>query len=306
MKLMKSLLTSILLGLELLTAHPIAASPPQTLEVLSYNIYMRPRFLFFDGQEVRASLLPNKIQGYDVIIFQEAFDDHVRNNLLNRLNNEYPYQTKILGSDKGIRQDGGVIMVSKWPIEAQDQQLFGNACAAEDCLADKGVLYAKINKQGQIYHLFGTHIQSGRNKRAIREQQFHIIKSFVDSKQIPKDEPVIMGGDFNVNRFSQSTYESMIAILDVTHPSSKGLRYTSDGKINDLKGINTRTYLDYVFYSNNHLRPAEAFNEVRLIRADQKWKGITKTSHQDLSDHYPVYGYFEFKKTSQRIINNIF
>jgi sphingomyelin phosphodiesterase len=288
-----------------LTAHSIAATPPQTLEVLSYNIYMRPRFLFFDGQEVRASLLPNKIQGYDVIIFQEAFDDHVRNNLLNRLNNEYPYQTKILGSDQGIRQDGGVIIVSKWPIAAQAQRLFGDVCAAEDCLADKGVLYAQINKQGQIYHLFGTHIQSGRNKETIREQQFHIIKSFIDSKQIPENEPVIVGGDFNVNRFSQSTYESMITILDVTHPSSKGLRYTSDGKINDLKGRNTRTYLDYIFYSNNHLRPAEAFNEVRLIRADKEWKGITKTSHQDLSDHYPVYGYFEFKKTSQRIINNI-
>ncbi|MGB3534218.1 MAG: endonuclease/exonuclease/phosphatase family protein [Microcoleaceae cyanobacterium] len=162
---MKSLLTSILLGLGLLIAHPIAASPPQTLDVLSYNIYMRPRFLFFDGQEIQADLLPNKIQGYDVIIFQEAFDDRVRNNLPNRLNNEYPYKTKILGSDKGIRQDGGVIMVSQWPIKAQYQRLFSNICAAEDCLADKGVLYAQINKQGQIYHLFGTHIQSGRNKK---------------------------------------------------------------------------------------------------------------------------------------------
>lgn len=74
----------------------------------------------------------------------------------------------------------------------------------------------------------------------------------------------------------------MIAILNFIRPYSKDIRYTYDGKINDLKGINTRTYLDYVFYSNNHLRPAEAFHEVRFIRADQEWKGITKTSHQDL------------------------
>ncbi|NES02786.1 MAG: sphingomyelin phosphodiesterase [Okeania sp. SIO2F4] len=296
----KSLLGLILLGFGLLTpTHLVKATTtdsvqPQTLNVLSYNIYMRPKFLFWDGQDVRSRLLPNKIQGYDVIIFQEAFDNSVRNNLLNSLKSEYPYQSKILGSDRGIKQDGGVIIVSKWPIEAEDQRLFGNVCAAEDCLADKGVLYAQINKQEQLYHLFGTHAQAGRNRRTTREQQFRIIKSFIDSKQIPAEQPVIIGGDFNVNQFDRSAYESMKTILDVTQPPSTGLQYTSDGQINDLKKGNNQSYLDYIFYSNNHLRPVKAVNEVLLIRADKEWKKTGETNQQDLSDHYPVYGRFEF------------
>lgn len=118
------------------------------LNVLSYNVYMRPTSLFANGQMIRAGLIPDQIPGYDVVVFQEAFDDDTRAQLLRGMTAKgYPYHTDILGTDRGTEQDGGVIIVSRWPIVLQKQRLFGDVCSDWDCSADKGVLYAKIDKQ---------------------------------------------------------------------------------------------------------------------------------------------------------------
>ncbi|NEO03431.1 MAG: hypothetical protein F6K50_51485 [Moorea sp. SIO3I7] len=69
--------------------------------------------------------------------------------------------------------------------------------------------------------------------------------------------------------------------------------------------LTTHRKLSPIFYSNNHLRPVEAFNEVRLIRADQPWNEATETPRRDLSDHYPVYGHFEFMASSRAVMNSI-
>jgi hypothetical protein len=43
--------------------------------------------------------------------------------------------------------------------------LFGHVCHGDldDCRAEKGVNYARINKAGQRYHVFGTHLDSGED-----------------------------------------------------------------------------------------------------------------------------------------------
>lgn len=276
-------------------------TPPagkEQLNVLAYNIYMRPTSLFKNGQSSRAGLLPRAVKGYDAIIFSEAFDDDVRKKLLAGLRAEYPFHTRILGTDRVFDQDGGVIIVSKWKIEHQAQERFKKTCAGSDCMSDKGVVYARINKQGRRYHLFGSHTQAWPDATGakIRRAQFKLMKRFIDAQKIPASEAVIIGGDLNVDmaKFPHQ-HQEMLTILGATQPRRTGHNFTFDPTRNKLASGKDREYLDYVLFSKAHKQPRGAFNEVRILRSHVEWKEfVFEKAMWDLSDHFPVFGRFEF------------
>jgi endonuclease/exonuclease/phosphatase family metal-dependent hydrolase len=285
------------------------------LNLLSYNVYLRPP-IFRNGQQVRAELLPDKLRGYDAIIFNEMFHPAYRSILLNGLaslpsGTEYQNQTPPLGnsgiSNHVFGADSGVIIASRWPISTVRFRPFstnrrlrfrrgydaeGNlTCYGTDCRGDKGVVYATINKLGRRFHLFATHLQadsSGLDREA-RMNQIRTIKSFIDEQNIPSDELVIVGGDLNVNRASSSEYNQMLAELNATHPEVMGHRFTYDRVINRL-AKDERSFLDYVLFSNQHRRPMSSHNEVRILRSDRPWRARLIS---DLSDHFAIYGRFE-------------
>lgn len=271
---------------------------PCSIKILAYNIYMRPTTLFANGQIIRAERLPEKLNGYDVIIFSEAFDDEAREKLLAKLKTEYFYASPILGTDRGLEQDGGVVIVSKYPILRSDQRLFKTVCRHDDCGSDKGVIYVKISKDGRNYHIFGSHTQASYphdSYSGIRNQQFQIIKEFIDSKNISTHEAVIIGGDLNVDKMQQTEdYREMLRILNAAHPQQTGHTYSFDPQTNKLATGNSE-YLDYILYSKAHLQPLQSSNEVLLLKTDSAWKEFFwEPNFWDLSDHYPVYGYLKF------------
>lgn len=278
--------------------YTVAPGGADTFSVLSYNIYMRPDSLFANGQDIRAGLIPPVVRGYDAIVFSEAFDDGARAKLLSGLRSEYPYATRIVGKDAGVYQDGGVIIVSRYPIEREAQRTFGGNCSGSDCLSDKGVMYARINKLGRRYNLFGTHTQawSTAEGREVRKVQFRIIKTFIDAQNIPASEPVIIAGDLNVDRVHYNDeYIDMLNLLNAAQPGRQGHAYTFDASINRLASGSTKEYLDYALYSRAHLVPQNSFNEVRMIRSLTEWKEFFwEVAYWDLSDHFAIYGRFEF------------
>lgn len=285
-------------------------------DILSYNIYMRP--FFHDGQEIRAKLLISRLANYDTVVFQEAYDDHVRDMLRRDLRAHYPFHTRILGADSGLRQDGGVIVLSKWPIVRERQRVFTNGdpsvnrclgpdcCEGSDCFADKGVLYARIDKQGRCYHVFGTHLQSGREQWQLRNDQFSVISSFIESQHIPDDEPVMIAGDMNVDRNDAARFAEMRQLLEAEQPPLKPASstksnaiYTFDGLRNDLNdNEGVRRYVDYVLYATAHLTPDRANNRVRIFRTEQPWRQyFWQRWRRDLSDHYAVHGHFVYSRS---------
>lgn len=274
--------------------------PSNSFSVLAYNIYMRPAALFPDDQAERAAVLPAKLRGFDVIVFSEAFDDTVRQRLMADLREEYPYQTRILGADRGFKQDGGVIIAGRWPITAEAQRLYGDICLGGDCWADKGVLYARFEKHGQSYHVFASHMQSGREKkhRQTRLQQLQVIKSFIDSYGIPGNEPVLIAGDLNVDKYDEDEYDEMLRVLEAWHPQPSGHPYTVDAAINQRAVY--RLYLDYVLVSNRHLQPADATIET-LIPRSQSAFGLFR-ANRELSDHFPVFGSFAFSSPAPPLL----
>jgi endonuclease/exonuclease/phosphatase family metal-dependent hydrolase len=312
--------------------------PNHVLKVLSYNIAMLPAAVVCERmcktKDTRAPLIASHpfLRDHDVVILQEAFTDDHRNSILKELQSDYPYWTRILGKDRGAEQDGGVIILSKWPIDCPatdfpvgagragvpsnacggerrniagvdimlpifpgEQRLYESRCAGNlateaakragifddpgvdmDCLADKGVLYARINKDGKRYHLFGTHLDSGAGEAdaEARRLQLGIIQDFVDELTaqgvVVDDEPVIIGGDFNIALGSAEYLDSLLAELKVTLPAI---------------GQDHPNRIDYVFHSRTHLVPGRSMNEVLSV-----WHG----DFGQLSDHDAILGSFDF------------
>jgi endonuclease/exonuclease/phosphatase family metal-dependent hydrolase len=277
---------------------PAPAAGPDQLSVLAYNIYMRPTTLFKNGQAIRAELIPPRVTGYDALILSEAFDDDVRRVLLVRLRERgYPHATPVVGTDRGLEQDGGVLIVSRWPIGRHVSLRFGSTCAGSDCRADKGVMYARIDKQGRAYHLFGTHTNADKANRQVRAQQFRLLRRFIDDQRIPPGEAVLVGGDLNVDRAEREEFQAMLQILGAAALPFRGHGFTYDGRLNQLCSGREQEYLDYVLYLTAHRQPraTASYQEARVLRSAAVWReyGFEKW-FVDLSDHYPVLGFFDF------------
>ena len=255
------------------------------LNVMAYNVWaLLPGLVSKDVSE-RLNLIADKISGQDVIVFSELFENNRRETFLNKIRSEYPYQTSVVDRSGAI-EDGGVLIVSRWPIEV-DKHIAFNECDAEDCLSAKGVKYARINKQGRKYHVFGSHTQAWtaeKNQRT-RASQLQQIRDFIDAQNIAVNEPVIIAGDLNVDKshFPQE-YNDMLNILAAREvPSSGGYPYTADGRVNAWTSGRAEI-LDYVLVSENHLLPADSSAKVNVLRSID----ASVFTKYDLSDHFAV------------------
>ncbi len=295
------------------------------LDVLTYNVYMRPRdrppYAFLNGQDIRAALLAPHLDGYDVLVLQELFEDSSRDLLLAALADRgYHYATAAVGDDvltfrwvvPGGPQlpkswNGGVVIVSRWPfLQARAAQvLFGAVCSGMDCGADKGAVYVTIDKAlpgapPLRFHLVGTHLNNG--DWPTQRRQLELVRALIDRAAIPADEPLIIAGDFNIDRVAHpDQYRDMLAILSARDPcpslAACGHPFTADPLVNDLLDDGgERARLDYVLYSTRHLPTTSGtFARTRVPRAATPWREFPhEPAMWDLSDHFPVYGSFLF------------
>jgi hypothetical protein len=232
--------------------------------------------------------------------------------LIKKLSPIYPYKTRTVGTEHGIYQDGGVVILSRWFIEngQGEQRLFKDICSSneeDDCKADKGVIYARINKKGHKYHVFGTHTDAGKSSQDVstRKKQFEIIRKFIEEKirstEIKPDELVMIAGDLNVDKYYANSveYNEMLRELNAIQPPLTGYPFSSDQNVNDLlPHAGKRELLDYILISKSTQVPLRgSYNQVLFFRADQGWRNykLDKAKYKyfwDLSDHYPVFGQF--------------
>ncbi|GAA4880125.1 sphingomyelin phosphodiesterase [Kitasatospora terrestris] len=306
-----------------LATGPLAAAParaetaPATvapLDVLTYNVFLMSKNLYPNwGQDHRANAIATAdfFQGHDVVVLQEAFDNAASDALTAKASAAYPYHTPVVGRSTGgwdatggnynaaTPEDGGVTLLSKWPILRKEQYVFKDACGA-DWWSNKGFVYAVLNVDGQRTHVVGTHLQStdsgcsGGQPATVRAAQLDAMKAFLDAKNIPASEPIVIAGDLNVNSHD-SEYPSMLAHGNLA-PAS-----TRDGWTNSFDTVDNsiaayrypgepKEDLDYVLYRADHARPQAYTNTVHRFHSSPwtvtSWfKDYTYT---DLSDHYPL------------------
>ena len=272
---------------------PPNAPPPRTFhrpedhffDVLTFNTALLPEYASYTQPAARVPWLAQHLAGYDALVLQEAFVDAWRERILDELADAYPYRGELVGHDGArglpLRQDGGIVILSRWPIVRQATMLFGATCSGLDCLSDKGVAYVAVQKGERTYHLFGTHAQStyGWRAPAVRAAQFELFSAFVAEQEIPEDEVVLLAGDFNVDAYTPEL-ESMLVALGANWPPVIGsvtATWDPDGNVWADGG---RVWLDYVLVANGYGTPVAAWNRALPLRAD----GLA------LSDHYAVWG----------------
>ncbi len=296
------------------------------LNVLTYNIYLRAA-PFVNGQSKRLEMIPRQLRGYDVIVFNEVFDDALRDKLVKAMKAVgYNHVSKPLGEDSVVPvpvdgtplpvtlQDGGVIIFSVHPIVEQ-AQMYYSKCTSFDCMAQKGAVWVKINKRvggkDNFFNIFGTHLDA--TSPSVRFIQLDELKRFIDSrKSIRSTEPVLIAGDLNINMWknwaskgfeTSDHFAGMLKALDAGYFSGSQVRghlakdLTHDGKVNDLAS-GSQSYLDYVLFSKKHRQPTQAtFVETRVHRAFDEWKDLPgENARWDLSDHYAVYASYHFEE----------
>ncbi|MFD3541008.1 sphingomyelin phosphodiesterase [Streptomyces sp. NPDC058662] len=302
------------------TATPTAAaaeSAAPRLSVLSYNVFLMSKNLYPNwGQDHRAAAIPRApyYQGHDVVVLQEAFDNGASDALKANSAAQYPYQTPVIGRSRSgwdatggaysstTPEDGGVTILSKWPIVRKEQVVFKDACGA-DWWSNKGFAYAVLDVNGARVHVVGTHAQStdpgcGAGEAAeMRARQFRAIDGFLDGKNIPANEQVIVAGDLNVDSRTPE-YASMLANADLAGSDTRtGHPYSFDTAQNSIARYryptDPREDLDYVLHRKGHARPAawenHVVNEVSAPWTVSSWG--TSYTYTNLSDHNPVVGH---------------
>uniref|UniRef100_K3X9F7 sphingomyelin phosphodiesterase n=1 Tax=Globisporangium ultimum (strain ATCC 200006 / CBS 805.95 / DAOM BR144) TaxID=431595 RepID=K3X9F7_GLOUD len=301
------------------------------LSVGTYNVWMMPRIVsaftsVSPKKNTRARLIADVLPPCDVWVFTECFDHRARAILLDKLKAAgYFYFSPTVGHKRLKRENmrkvlnGGVVLASKYPIVTVRIKLFKEACLGADKLADKGVLYCKILKDGLPVHIFSTHLQAWSDplSRAMRRAQMVMIADFMRAMAIDEvNDPVLFVGDLNVNYWLNKTdheYDEMLAIFNASDPSVvlqnaqrqtqqtdlKLMRqFSFDPRLNALAADGLSTdgsleLLDFVLYSKAHRQPSAAKSWIVPLTTATPWNW-RKQPQYNLSDHFPVVSAFTF------------
>ncbi|MEU8618394.1 sphingomyelin phosphodiesterase [Streptomyces sp. NPDC048623] len=298
------------------TATAAAAATP-SLKVLTYNVFLMSKSLYPNwGQDHRAATIPTTsfFRGNDVVVLQEAFDNSASDALKSQAAAEYPYQTPVVGRSKTgwdatggaysalTPEDGGVTLLSRWPVLRKEQYIYKDACGA-DWYSNKGFVYAVLDVNGTKVHVVGTHAQStdpgcsAGEAAQMRSRQFKNIDAFLDAKNIPANEQVIVAGDMNVDSRTPE-YGTMLSDAGLVGADARtGHPYSFDTALNsiahDRYPTDPREDLDYVLFRAGNARPAGWTNNV-IPETTAPWTVSswgTQYTYTNLSDHYPVTAY---------------
>lgn len=307
----------------------------EQFNILVYNIFSPvPEFIRMYGQKERAMRVKDVVRDLDqkfdldVIIMNEVIHLNTQKIVFRDMPDiGFKYKTRKIS--EGLKVHGGIIVFSKHPITQECFTIFGDECVGTDCLADKGCVYARVKKNGMYFNVFGTHLQAWPSIKAYstRAQQIDKVKTFMDTFNIPKEEPVLFAGDLNTDLYVDSDHvRHMHFVLGTdmpdVHPDSHP--FTVDPKENKLVGNDDPNeyvsdswpngcvdeyyktlecpccpsqWIDYTLYSKRHLLPIES--DTRVIKAKVspfkiKVNMTQEAEVQDVSDHFPVLGHFVF------------
>ena len=290
---MKMRILLLILCIDCAGFNPVfSMAPPDSslkeMKILSWNLYMLPRFIKNTGKRKRARRIAAELskENYDILVFQEAFHGGARRIIRKALKKKYPF---VLGPANlrrwKIKTSSGVWMLSTVSLKLL-KEIEYNACGGiPDCMARKGALLAEGNYNGQKFQILGTHIQSV-NPVEIKLAQYSEIKNLLD--EYYKDSiPQIIAGDFNMSKGSEN-YAKMLEIFggdDYDIQSDLKITITPE---NDMRGYGNARLIDFIFYRRSGKKCSYILRNVR--RFTYQWS----KKHKDLSDHYAAEAIIRF------------
>ena len=201
-------------------------APGGPLQVASYNVQFVTPDLPLLGHVLRewpghkpnvaerAVAIAERLACFDIVAFQETFNDQRRREILDRLETAGRACGKPSGLPSGrmfASAEGPAIEEGAWlplvgneltlasrlPIVRTGAHIYRHA-AEEDVLAAKGVLHVRLTRGDDKLDVFVTHLQAGAEHGAVRRAQIEELASFMRREASGGASPVLVLGDFNV------------------------------------------------------------------------------------------------------------
>jgi endonuclease/exonuclease/phosphatase family metal-dependent hydrolase len=273
--------SSLLFSQSITESHPL-----EKLKILSWNIYMLPKFIKNSGKIKRAEKIGEMLDSlkYDVIVFQEAFHKGARKRIRKILSTTYPYQAGPANKKfLSLKTNSGLWIFSKHPIISSKSILYKSRSGI-DAFSRKGAIMVELNVNGYKIQVAGTHLQNSGGNWIKRSQCVEFYNELI--KPFRKQGiPQVICGDFNINRDSIENYKFMLQTLNAEDGELKGeLKHSYDRKNNDLhvEEGNKQDLIDYILIRNNGGMINCLGRQIKPIR--KRWH----KNFKDLSDHYPL------------------
>ncbi|MBL4586339.1 MAG: sphingomyelin phosphodiesterase [Flavobacteriales bacterium] len=269
----------------------VDAQDPRPIKILTWNIYMRPASIFWNGQFKRAKAIGQilKQEDYNIILFQEAFGKTSRRKLRKALGPKYPFE--IEPEKHKALTNNGLWILSKHEVK-RSEIIFYENCLVGDCQSSKGAVLIEVEINGQLYQVINTHVQAedGKAFAEVRNTQFEQIRKLLDDNH-QKNIPQFILGDLNTDKDSKVNYAKMLETLDATDGTisvsdveSMKKPATWHADKNDLiatKWNGISQLLDYGLQRNG-------LYQYKLRRELKVYTRQWSRKHQNLSDHYAI------------------
>ena len=261
----------------------------------------------------------------DVVLMQEIWSNHdvIRDGMAAAGFCHYVMTEKKSGS--------GLAIFSKFPITENSFKdwfdVFGDVMPdpldPESYVAAKGVLYVKVMKDNKPVNILNMHTNSDSigDKHDVRMKQFNIVKEVIDSKNIPKEELVLLGGDMNEDKDcrlnncdrvakceNQTYYNEMLTALsaddlEISTETTNAWTYNTENNtllksLYETSDCDIYQYLlDYIFVSSNHqaVQSSSVCEVLNPLSAEGK----------DLSDHFPMTCVIDFEAAAETLEEHV-
>lgn len=295
-----------------ITVSPDGRTASTTLSVLTYNIeglgWPARSGRAPELTEIGSRLAAMRAAGDapDVVMFQEMFSGAAKRAVVDTgypaivtgpqrttrakgtTRDPLPGKSKVKRGEIGVHFSGsGLAIASRYAVIDTDRHAYGRrSCAGYDCLANKGIVLARIVIPGvpTPIDLYDTHMNSRRASRAPapRTLAAHDRQALEASEFIDRTHndayPVIFGGDFNMRHSEErwenfTRYQSLSLVHRVCADPASGcdVRMSWDG---DAPWMDTQ---DLQFFW-----PGDGVS-IRPIRVEAMFDG--GPSGPELSDH---------------------
>ena len=253
---------------------------PSTFKILTYNIHALHPIIAGDSPHLRIPQILNQSNQYDFIFLQEnwIYDSHYLEKHLpgysfivsNKSKFPWPLSSLVNSNGSGLT----MAISDRYKITYYHEELFdhcnGWVSSANDCFASKGFQHLELNINGQIVHLYNTHLDAGGSPGDVstREKQISHIVNYIEENSVGCS--VILSGDLNVN-YLENEKRALEELLD-----------TLDFNMIDWSAQNPheKQVLDYILY--------------RGINVAGDLFGIS-SELLGLSDHPPIEATFQIK-----------
>ncbi|XKE46148.1 endonuclease/exonuclease/phosphatase family protein [Halomonas organivorans] len=281
-----------------------APNDGRCLSVLAYNVRMVEGGGREEKHEARGEHIASTIRGLpdggpDVLVLSEAFHNRAYAAMRDRLF-EGRYMDSAGPPNRWQLRNGGVRVVSKWPIVRSGTEVFRNNHDFQKIrpvrVHAKGVVYVEIEKRGTPYHIFGTHMQHacgrkhniGMDHPRIRRRQIEDLIEYIEQQSIPDGEPIIVAGDMNAEPDGSPTSCSFEYLMSQLGPGFDEMEHTRSTVVGG------RSIIDHVPYKNMNLDPRRSYTATvaftTSMELPSRFNGGGLTY---LSDHHPLLSVFQ-------------